>query len=354
MLLFNFGAASVVVAQPGKSSPSRAPKWEIAFHAGFDGTTNPRGGLATPFPAAPTLEVGGAFAPSRRIPSWFFGEGAAVFNAARTQILGVPPPIAPLDDLFERASTHRTSGAVFGARIARWLNARYALEFSFDVGTGTMALTPETLETIEVTRASFVPAFATLFGARLTDGHARATIVEQEGRHLVATGALVINLMQSDRFAPYAVVGGGIDSPRGEAAEVALDGMYEFRTALAMSLIRETDTVTIQYESARSLVMMFGGGFRWDLSPRSGLRGEVRVHLGSNGPHVLVSTAATNVRLEGPPTAVLFVATPSLLFSGSTTLMSTLSGSAVERFEAFRTSALWTRAAITFGYFLRF
>ena len=73
-------------------------KWEIEVSGGGTFSMRPARGTALPIePDAPFTTVVGE--PSRRVRSWFFGDGAALLNEAVQGFMYDVPPIDPLDDV---------------------------------------------------------------------------------------------------------------------------------------------------------------------------------------------------------------------------------------------------------------
>src|SRR5688572_3578875 len=71
--------AGLLVLQAAPASAQNAPKWEIEFHAGGLVTNNPTDGTTALPPAGAAFTTAGA-RPSRRVSSWYFGDGAALLN----------------------------------------------------------------------------------------------------------------------------------------------------------------------------------------------------------------------------------------------------------------------------------
>ena len=67
------------------------------------------------------LPISGGVPPTRLIPSWWFGDGARLFNEVRNGLPPVAaiPSIAPLDDTLQRGIVRRSSGLLFGVGMAR-------------------------------------------------------------------------------------------------------------------------------------------------------------------------------------------------------------------------------------------
>jgi hypothetical protein len=99
--------------------------------------------------------------------------------------------------------------------------------------------------------------------------------------------------------------------------------------------VDETDKVTITTSAANRFAVAVGGGLKYALSRRWGLRLDVRDHLYSN-PLTTTVDASPSIASSGT-SSLTFGTTPRLTFSSPTTLLrSTLSGPAVSHFETFR------------------
>src|SRR5207248_2356220 len=72
-------AAAPVAAQSGATGGPRTLKWSIEVHGGANAPTNPSGGTsALPPPGVTFSTLVGR--DSRRVPSWYFGDGASLLN----------------------------------------------------------------------------------------------------------------------------------------------------------------------------------------------------------------------------------------------------------------------------------
>ena len=95
-------------------------------------STNPTTGTAALPPAGPDISLGGPSSTSvtRRVPSWYFGDGAAILN----QIVGIRSPvkIAPLDPMLESRIVERQSASSFGVRVDQSLTSRFGVEFALE------------------------------------------------------------------------------------------------------------------------------------------------------------------------------------------------------------------------------
>jgi opacity protein-like surface antigen len=268
--------------------------------------------------------------------------------------------ISALDAALQRRVVERRSGGVFGVRVARTLTSRFAAEFTLDYDTGALALTDETSSSLEATRSGF----AALWNAGLRSGlftsrtiGADITRLDRGARELVTAGALLVNLPASSRLTPYVAAGAGYASTRGTPPSVALTGTYEITVAfpgIPVSALRQTDALAISSTIDNGNLWVLGGGVKYALSSRWGVRFDVRDYLRRVTATTVIATApATPPSTFGSLTLLTFPGTtPPVVFSGtpgSSTLSVPLSG-----FETFRGSGVEHRVHATGGVVLRF
>jgi hypothetical protein len=181
-----------------------------------------------------------------------------------------------------------------------------------------------------------------------------SSIVEDSGRRLLMTGALTWDFTGPGRAVPYVTVGAGIDRAPDATPTATIDAGYQFQLTLIPAVIRETEVVTIRFDHASAPVFLFGGGCRWAISRHSAIRADARVHMGPNTSRVLIDTRVESVRLEGPETGLLIGGSPSLVFSGTPTVPTSLSGPALDGFEVFSAGHGRAQVTIAVGYSRRF
>ena len=120
--------------------------------------------------------------------------------------------------------------------------------------------------------------------------------------------------------------------------------------------ISETDTVTVKVSSRENVpVGVLGGGFKYSVSARQGVRVDVRVHLSDNPVEVLVD-ANPSVATATPIFAISTGRTPSIQFSNNASpgSRSSLSGPAVSNLKTFEGSGVQTQIKVAVGYYFRF
>src|SRR5215475_1856210 len=223
------GLVAVLVAAAANHAFA-GQRWEIEAHGGVLSSTNPTNGTATLPPIGPDIPVGGPGSSSstRQVPSWYFGDGAAILNG----ILGTfsSARIVPLDPVLESRIVERQTGGSLGVRVNRALTPRFAVEVSLDAALGTLALRSASKQMVTASQASFTPVWTTLLAPTGTVQAvtSNATIDDTHGRQLITTGSLLINLSSDPTFTPYLAVGAGYIAARGGAPSVTVVGNYSF------------------------------------------------------------------------------------------------------------------------------
>jgi hypothetical protein len=250
------------------------------------------------------------------------------------------------------------------------LTPRVTAELSVDYGFATLRITPANAEAIETTRASFIQAWrgVILFNRnRVLNGlTSTATLADGSARQLFTSGAVNINLMTSGALIPYVTVGAGVASMTGDLPSATLTGNYQFLGGNAPNPpVDETDNVTVHDVRTRhSLAGVLGGGVKYYVSSRWGLRFDARVAL---------SKAAANTDLDATPNVARLTpagrgalgGTPSIQFSNNSTdpvtsmgvtavAASSLTGPPLSGHLTFTGSGAMSRANVTIGVFWRF
>ncbi|HVL66731.1 MAG TPA: hypothetical protein VM364_05660 [Vicinamibacterales bacterium] len=349
-------------AAAGGKAPKAAkePAWTIEAFGGYAlSPSAPTGTTSPQFPAGPTFTTEGGFT-SRAVPSWYFGDGAALFNQTAAQFgsrFGVQiPPIVALDAMLGAAGRQEEPGVSFGARITRRLTPRVALEFGFQRSQARAGLTRSARTAIEASRASFETSFRGLLNTLPQTDLQVTSAVEGPGEvtatRTVISGALNVGFVRSGAFGAHVTVGAGRAASSGGALTARLRGNYQFRF-LDVNPITESDTVTIRMPEQDSAVIgIFGGGFTYDVTRRQGLRMDVRVHAGRSGQTVSVD-ASPAVAHGGPALALPSATNPSIQFSNTAALPSSLSGT-TSNLQTFTADGLEVRPHLTLSYFVRF
>lgn len=345
--------ARPAVAQTG-SSPQAPKLWEAEIYGGVMSGTGPIDGTGQlpPAGAVYTPTIAG-FPSTRLVSSWFFGDGAQLFNQVRA---GLPPQsqypaIVPLDNTLQRSTMRRQSGAVFGVRLARTLTDRFAAEFTLDVNRGSLKFIDDVRPAAETTRDSIESAFRGAFGPQATVSTSIST-VEETGQELLAAVALRIALVRGRATEPYAVVGGGVASALGDSPTMELSRNLQLAFTTS-NLLEELDAVTVTTHQNLGGLLVFGGGIRRNIGGHSGVRIDARVFVIHDRTSTLVEAHPTT--FPGPSAGATFRSSSGvgILFSSTPIVTSSLSVP-LETFETFTGSGFRTQISATVGYYVRF
>jgi hypothetical protein len=366
---------------PGRTivQPDPRKKWEVEVHGGGAFGSSPSDGTGGLPPAGPTFLTTGLNA-SRRVSSWYFGDGAALLNAVNTAFGStlISGRITPLDAVLKQQGTTWRNGGSFGVRVGYGMTPRFTAEFTLDAPLGQLKTTDALLAGVEASRASFITAWNDQTGFLRSGGGivftnpavtSVAAIDDRRGRQLFTTGGLTINFSTSSRFVPYATVGAGVVSNTGGAPSVTLTGNYRFTSwnfgapitivggvpVIPTFPVNETDNVTIRLvpSKAHSFAGVFGGGVKLLGSPRWGVRADVRAYVSSNTVDVLVD-ANPQVAIGTPAGYIFPNLTPSLQLSTLPAQITSLSGAPISEFKTFTSSGMPVQVSVSLGYFVRF
>ena len=361
------GAAAFATpaAKPSSSSvssegPDPDRKWEVEFHGGGILSTNPDGGAsALPPPGVPFVTEG--VLTSRAISSYYFGDGALLFNqfiAAAGPLCPTCTPIVPLDPVLTTRTAERAHGGAFGFRASRDISPRWAIEVNFDFNLGQMELTSPALAGIEATRASWSAAFANLAASvppfTGVSSTSVSTVRATEGHQIFGTAGVNVNLLTEGRLIPYVSIGGGALANTGDLPSALLVGNFQFTDGGAPH--NNTDTVLVNWELPDVQgVGYFGGGFKYYVTPRWGFRFDVRDYLSGNGLRQSISALPTVATLAPGAAQVFSGASPTIQLSNDPTIArDTLSGPVLTRFRTFSGDGIRNQIVVSGGVFFRF
>ena len=323
-------------------------------------TSNPSGGTSTSPPPGTALLSPIPTRPTRRISSWYYGDGAALLNgvADGLQVFrSFPDRMTPLDSVLANPLADQHNGGSVGLRVSRDLTPRFAAEFNLDLIAAPLAVTRTAARGIETTSESFVNTFqSVLKNFPPVDASSSHIIQDQNGRQVAVTGALVITIPGQGRVIPFATVGAGSIWNRGDRPVVDLEGRYTFQSFVTPgNFWEETDTVTLRHSiDDRVFVGVFGGGMRWFLTQRSGIRVDVRVHVSRNTVQTLMS-ANPAVTPQSFRRWAFITTDPSVQFSSNplNRFESSLSGPDITDFETFTVSKVRGQFLLSVGCFWR-
>src|SRR5205823_5197140 len=116
-----------------------------------------------------------------------------------------------------------------------------------------------------------------------------SAIHDTDGRQTFTTGAFNINLKTSGKAIPYVSAGGGFRANTGGTPNASLEGNYRFQT-LGVFPMNETDSVTVRTSIRDGAVGVVGGGLKFFVSRRWGIRLDLRAFFGNGSTETLVNT----------------------------------------------------------------
>jgi hypothetical protein len=352
-------AAGTLAFSAEARAQSPLPRWEVDVHAGGPiVASNPAGGTPiVQFPIGDPVPTGGGTTFTRAVSSWYYGDGARLLNDVNARF-GVPGRITPLDSAVSRAIAQRKEGAAFGARVARYLTPRIAIELNVDYAPSKLEFNPGVAGAIDATRATFIPAWRDLLGTGFTfntNVTSTTTVQDGDGHDITTTGALRFHLPQYGGFRPYVTGGAGAIVYSGRAPAAILTGQYNFLFASTFPINeRDVATVTVRTKD-RVAVGLAGGGVEYDFSRRHGIRADARVEFHPSRVDTVIS-AKPSVTQQSPAFVVVTGASPAIQFSNSTLFArpSSLSGPNVNDLETFTGTGVRTRLRASIGYVIRF
>lgn len=348
-----------------------AQGWEVEVHGGWLSIPEISGGTTSlPAPGASFLTFPGlAGSPSsRRASSWLFGDGSQLLNSILGSNPGfnLPQRITPLDTVLNNPLANRRSGGNVGFRVSRDLTPRFAAEFNFDYAQTPVEVRSGVQAALDTTTNSFRSAFqneaflpSLLFTGKTVT--ASNSLQVEDGSEILTTGAVRVNLLTQGRFRPYVTGGAGIVKQRGGAPTASATGAYSFQIqvpGLGLFPMNERDVVAIRQTFDESMfVGVVGGGVNIPINPHSGIRVDVRAHLGGTTDRTLVS-ATPDVAIAAAAFQIASLTNPSISFSSFQPSIpvppSTLSGPAITDFTTFEASKTRTHTLFAFGYYFRF
>jgi hypothetical protein len=338
--------------------------WEVEVHGGGLIASNPtQGTIAMPSPSASVplspLQPNFTIEP---VPSWFFGDGAVLVSGALLPRLG--SGIVSLDPVLTSRFVERRPGGSVGIRFGRSLSRRFGAEFSLDRASGELAVLPQDIDRITASEASFLATWNAVLGLGPTIGGQTVdtdlTADEKRGSQLITTGTMLINVFSSATVHPYIAIGAGYIGARDHGPSVTLTGNYRFVFPVAPQIpnlvpiqVDQTDAVTIRSTAKNAVTGVVGGGLKYALSERWGVRVDVRDHINRDVVRTTV-TAVPAAASSGAGTLTLgFASGQFLVFSTSRGVPSTLSAS-VHDFQTFTGTGIVNQVNASAGVFWRF
>jgi hypothetical protein len=337
--------AAAAAAQP------RPGGWEITLDAGWQRASSAASAPATLSAGTPFTTVVGL--PSRRVATWFGGDGAQLLNSVLTQ-LGVPAAsrIAPIDGSAGDLLGGSEAGANVGIRLARRLSSRFSIEGAVDVTVPATHMSSDARAAIEATRASFATALGALVASGpFTNAQIASVADVEEGslRQVFTSGRIVFDLTPQGAVVPYLTAGTGVLSTIGTPPSVTLQGRSAFTISGTSASIAQNDTLIVTSRAPAAVAVLAGAGARIG-SARWGLRVEVRARIAREERETTIE-ARPSAETGSPADTIASYTTPSLQFS-NTPAASTFGGDPVV--AAARAASLQVLPRISGGVFIRF
>jgi len=335
--------------------PWEARRWEFEVHAGGGLANDPSLGGTSSLPAAGAPFTTTVGTPSRQVPSWYFGDGAALLNQVNAA-LGAGASIVPLDPVLGSSIISWPSGKTAGFRLGRTISRRLGAEFTLDYDFAKWQLSAPALAGTEATRASF----ATALNALIATGPFNAptvtsvtTVTDHQGQQVFATGAININLRSTGNLLPYATAGAGVNVNVGSTPTFSLTGNYRFQV-LGLYPIAERDTTTVQSSVESKVVGVVGGGLKYYFSRRLGARFDVRAYVSRRAAGTVITARPSTATNTQPQIATATFTTPSVQFSNNSAVGQSSLGGASNGFSTFDGSGTQSVVHVTGGLILRF
>jgi len=341
-----------------RSGVAQSPgRWEIEFHVGGARSGDlSRGTSRLPAPDVTFNTINEL--PTRRVPSWFFGDGALLLNQVN-DALGLPASgrVLPLDAVLSSSGIQRRTRTAFGGRVSRRIGQRFSVELSFDAIQAPYRLGPAVMDDVEATVASYETAWQAFFAryGPILNGQVSvfADVQERDLWHTTATAAMSIDLLPGGAVVPYVTMGGGVVHGGGRVASATLAGGYITRHPNGLTAQSAQDLVRVRWTTARqSLAGLVGAGLRGDFTPAVGWRVDARALLSRNRSAVTVSAQPYSA-IIGLGSAFATGTSPGIQFSSLAGVMPSLGGAPLEDFETFGGSGRAVSATVSAGVFTR-
>jgi hypothetical protein len=307
-------------------------------------------------PAASFTTVGGH--PSRRVSSWFFGEGSTLLNQVRQQQQSqFPIRPAPLDSVLQGPLIEPGDGAVFGFRLGRRLSSRMIAELTVDRLPGVQEQ-EDTFNQYLAAVDGFSNSWSSLLGSSINATANFGHPTESQDR-LLMTGAINFEFGTAGNIRPYVVGGGGIERRSDYTPTTSMIGEYE-SLALFGFPVKEIDQIELAGTTSRnSFVGVLGGGVRIPMSQQLGLRADARVYVRSNSDETFLTTLTPPARITGNSSGYFDIGIDPAIQLQSLPRPSpdsevSFSGPQISNFRTFEGTGIEMSIAVTMGVFWKF
>ncbi len=355
-----FATPKPAPAANSSEGPDPDRHWEVEIHGGYQLAVSPTSGTGNlPNPGLPFLTVLGNN--TRAISSWYFGDGALLYNQWVAVSGGfVSNTITPWDAVLTSSVVRRQDGGTVGGRVSYDFNRRINAELNFDYNMGDLAFTRGALINTQATNDSWLAAWTenltNCFGCTIKSITSTPTVVNHQGAAFEFTGGVNVNFWTSGRFIPYVSAGVGVLHTTGDVPRITLAGHYDY--IFIGQEHNETDIATLTTQVAgNTLVGYVGIGAKYYVTPHWGFRFDVRDHISANGISNLLSASPSVAQVPAGTggCSVETATNPDLQFCNDATFgKSSLSGPAISNFHSFSGSGALHQVSVTAGLFFRF
>jgi len=349
-------APAIAAAQTTTPSPNAGRRVEIEGYGSIGNLLSAgEATLSLPSAGAPITTSSPLF-PSRRVSSWFFGDGAALLNDVSAQ-LGLSARITPLDAAIASLGRLGKADNGMGGRLRVRTAAHVWTELAIDITGITTGVPDDLLNTALETRASYIEAMTALFASGPFSGTnvtATASFPKARWRDVTTTLSANVELDRVAGITPSITLGAGMVTRTGAEPEMSLEGRYRTKI-LGVVPIDETDRVTVRSVANAAPVVVIGGALTRTLADRLSFRLDARM-LATNRTIATNVDASPLVASGTPADFIESFTNPSIQFSNnaSTGRRSSLSGDTFDHLEVARSTRLQARVVVTFGIALRF
>ena len=188
-----------------------------------------------------------------------------------------------------------------------------------------------------------------------------AAISDHQGGQVGVSGTMMVNLGKGPTR-PYLTAGAGIMTHSGGLPSAEVVGRYQFEITppapvpvlVVGRVFDQTDTTVVRASTSTAIVGIIGGGVKRFVTPRWGIRLDVREHIGRNRTATLVDATPRSAAPSAPGFGTLSIGTtPPLVFT-SNGAGSNLSGAPISGFTTFSGSGWGGQLDVTAGLIYRF
>jgi hypothetical protein len=267
--------------------------------------------------------------------------------------------------VLHRPLIDRKNGAVFGFRFGRRVASRWIAEVGVDrlptIAKGSHAR-DQYVATAAMYETVWNDVFFSLGSPFVSPSGATINFVLPEARQdrIVVTGAANFEFAPSARVRPYLVGGAGIENRSGDSPTSRMSATIEYATFLIGLQVQENDRVEMRGTTKKTRpVAVVGGGARFPITERFGVRADARAYLSKNGEETFVSTLTPPTRIAGPSTFYFDTGTtPAIQFQSvprpEPDSGVSFSGPQISNFRTFEGNGLEVDFGLTIGGYWRF